>query len=273
MDPNRASIYRAAIGMLLWATPCRMDIANCVRELSRRVTASTEKDWENLKHLCRYLLHTMHWRMCVRLGGYERLHENLQVFRLTGVSDASWGGGDGGRSVTGSVLVLDGGILAATSKTQMTVALSSAECELVSMSATGQDLIGIEQLLCECGFKVELKLLSDSTGAITTASRRTGPGRLRHVDLRHLWLQDLHASGRVTFKYLEGQFNIADLLTKAITAARMHELLDLASCFDVTALGADGTTSSSTAVPMKEEPVSSSALQSVKEEPEDDDGS
>ena len=64
-----------------------------------------------------------------------------------------------------------------------------------------------------CGQHVNIHLRSDSTGAIGVASRR-GLQRLRHLDVRFLWLQAEVAAKRVRISKVPGPENVADANTK-----------------------------------------------------------
>ena len=54
---------------------------------------------------------------------------------------------------------------------------------------------------------------TDSSAAKAMASRR-GSGRIRHIEVRHLWLQEEVARGRVRVRKIKGTENPADVGTK-----------------------------------------------------------
>ena len=62
LSPEEHSVYRTAVGKLLWLALIRGDIAYATKELSRDVTAPTMQSVAKLKHLLRYLNGT---KMCV----------------------------------------------------------------------------------------------------------------------------------------------------------------------------------------------------------------
>ena len=61
LSPEEHSMYRTAVGKLLWLALIRGDIAYATKELSRDVTAPTMQSVAKLKHLLRYLIGT---KMC-----------------------------------------------------------------------------------------------------------------------------------------------------------------------------------------------------------------
>ena len=76
----------------------------------------------------------------------------------------------------------------------------------------------------DLGWKTEVQIWTDSSAAKAIANRR-GLGKLRHVELKWLWVQDIVKEGRVKLKTVRGTENVADHLTKPKTKAEMEELL------------------------------------------------
>ena len=66
----------------------------------------------------------------------------------------------------------------------------------------------------------------DSNAAIGTA-HRAGNGRLRHVRISDLWIQERVKEGNVSISNILGTDNIADMLTKDITAKVRDHLMKL----------------------------------------------
>jgi hypothetical protein len=75
--------------------------------------------------------------------------------------------------------------------------------------------VGLRAMLKELGIVVEgpIQLFSYASAARSFASRR-GVGRMRHLEVRHLWLQGEVAGQRVALWRVAGEANPADLLTK-----------------------------------------------------------
>jgi hypothetical protein len=55
----------------------------------------------------------------------------------------------------------------------------------------------------------------DSTAAKAITSR-SGLGKARNFEVRHLWVQDAVSRGRFVIKRVLGKFNPADVLTKPL---------------------------------------------------------
>ena len=63
--------------------------------------------------------------------------------------------------------------------------------------------------------KMKLRILTDASAAKGIASRR-GLGKIRHIEVNQLWLQDKVSSGDIEVIKVNGKTNIADPLTKYV---------------------------------------------------------
>ena len=66
---------------------------------------------------------------------------------------------------------------------------------------------------------------SDSSAARSVASRY-GLGKLKHLELKHLWVQDATRRGRVTLGKELSEDNPADLLTKHLAEEKASRFLE-----------------------------------------------
>ena len=105
-------------------------------------------------------------------------------------------------------------LLSHWSRTQTTVALSSGEAELNASLKRGVELLGIKELLQEMGEDdVRLTLEGDSAACRGTVHRE-GSGRLKHLQVRQLWIQSHIKDGRLNFTKIPRALNTADAMTK-----------------------------------------------------------
>ena len=63
----------------------------------------------------------------------------------------------------------------------------------------------------------------DSSAALEFVHRR-GAGRMRHIDSRVLWLQDLIAAGGVKLRKIPRLQNLADMLTHTPSATALEAI-------------------------------------------------
>ena len=121
-------------------------------------------------------------------------------------SDASYAP-EGNRSHTGWVVFLHGSLVCWRSARQAFVTLSTAESELVDFG-----IIGLDKTL-----------RVDSQSALAIAVGQ-GSWRTRHLRVRANYLREQNESGEIIPVYCPGAEQAADLLTKALAAARITEL-------------------------------------------------
>ena len=77
-----------------------------------------------------------------------------------------------------------------------------------------------------CGLRVHV----DSSAAIGIC-RRTGVGKVRHLDTRLLWIQDLVRDRRVIVQKVCGSKNPADLMTKHLGAEQIWACTERLGCW------------------------------------------
>ena len=112
------------------------------------------------------------------------------------------------------------------SSTQKSITLSSAEAELVAAVKTYTGLIGVTQLMKDWGKDTEGEVFVDSSAAMGVVHRK-GNGKLRHVRVGLLWIQEKQEEGELDVKKILGDDNPADLLTKNVPAAKVEQFMEL----------------------------------------------
>ena len=107
--------------------------------------------------------------------------------------------------------------------TQAIVSLSSGEAEYYGIVKGGSSGLGLKSMLEDFGVKVTIRVNIDASAAKGMASRR-GLGKVRHIAVNQLWIQDRIARGDLTIEKVNGKENIADILTKHVNAEdiRVH---------------------------------------------------
>ena len=143
-------------------------------------------------------------------------------------TDSDWAGCRRTRkSVSAGVIMYGGCPIKSYSKYQRHMSLSSAEAELYAANLGVQMAMGVKSLLEEMGIVVRhIRLCVDATAAIGIMSRR-GLGRLRHLEVNELWLQQHVAEGKVVVSKVGTHANVADVGTKALDQKTFMGLLGL----------------------------------------------
>ena len=101
--------------------------------------------------------------------------------------------------------------------------MSSGEAEFYAAIKGACEALGIKSLLAHLGFHVKVEVVQDSTAAKGTASR-AGIGRIKHLDVGWLWIQQTVENGEIKLMKIEGKVNPAEFLTKPKSAKEMSRL-------------------------------------------------
>ena len=131
------------------------------------------------------------------------------------------------RSTSGAVIMAEGMRLHAHSRGQAAVALSGCEAEVVAASEGIKEALLLQEVLMFAGmghYVIEVKV--DSSAALAFFHGRR-VGRMKHIDSRVLWLQDLVATGGVKLKKIPRSQNLADMLTHKPGAKELERFLPL----------------------------------------------
>ena len=131
---------------------------------------------------------------------------------ITAYTDSDWAGCRlTRRSTSGSAIFLGKHVLQFACKLQI-VALSSGEAELCAQSAGLAEAIGIHFVLLEFGIQTHIVGKCDSAAARGKANR-SGTGRLKHLELKQIWIQKYVRDRVVHVQWIPRKANPSDGLT------------------------------------------------------------
>ena len=135
---------------------------------------------------------------------------------ITVYSDSDWAGErESGRSTSGGVIMIGEHWIKSWARTQQCVTLSTAEAELVAMVKASTECIGVKAMMADLGKSVQIAVMIDSPAAMAIAARR-GCGKMRHVAVGQLWVQERVETKDIMPVKVRGDNNPADLLTKNV---------------------------------------------------------
>ncbi len=110
------------------------------------------------------------------------------------------------------------------SQTQETIALSSGESEFYGIVKAAAMGLGMKGLMEALGMDVEVQVNTGSSAAKSITSRK-GAGKVRHIEVQELWVQDRVAKGELKIVKVRGEDNVADGLLKHVDKAKMEQYL------------------------------------------------
>ena len=127
------------------------------------------------------------------------------------------------KSTSGGVAMLGNHMIKSWCSTQAIVSLSSGEAEYYGIVKGASIGLGLKSMMGDLGIEVAVKINTDASAAKGMANRR-GLGKVRHIAVNQLWIQDRIARGDLTINKVNGKENIADNLTKHVNSEdiRVH---------------------------------------------------
>ena len=109
-------------------------------------------------------------------------------------------------------------LLRAWSSTQPSIAMSSAEAEYYALAEGATRSLGLQSMMRELGLRKNIFVQTDSSAAKSFASQR-GLGRMRHIEVKDLWLQEAIRRSRLRVVKIRGEEKPAVVFTKYLSAA------------------------------------------------------
>ena len=106
-------------------------------------------------------------------------------------------------------------VIESWSVTQSVVSLSSGEAEYYGLLKAFSNAMGIRSVASDLGIDLKIRVCTESFAAEGIASR-TGLGKVRHVEVAQLWVQEKVRNGEVVIEKVDGKHNLSDCLTKHV---------------------------------------------------------
>ena len=185
----------------------RPELSFAIKELCRRMSRPRPADMVALGRVVRYLaaeprmVYHYAWQSSVALSVY--VDTDFAGCTKTRKSTS------GGCALIGSHLVKH------WSSTQKAITLSSGEAELGGIVKGVTEALGLQSVARDLGIECEIQVYADSTAAIGIC-KRVGIGKVRHLAVGQLWVQERLKSGDFRLYKVAGADNPADLLTKNV---------------------------------------------------------
>ena len=221
LDQRKMFQYRSLVMRAQYLSLDRRDIQFATKELARKMQAPTERDWQALKKLGRYLL------------GKPRLvweyRDQQEVREFTHFTDSDDAGCPITRKSTSSGDLLHGDhLLKSYSSTQQTLALSSGESEFYATIKAASSALGAKAMAADLGVELGVNVATDASASKAMVSRR-GFGKVKHISRCFLWIQQRIREKEMRVSKVGTNDNPADIGTKFLEFPKIQHLLRLLS--------------------------------------------
>jgi hypothetical protein len=208
--------YRELIGSLLFAA-CTIvpEITAAVSRLAEYMHNPGQLHWHEAKRILRYLKGIKSERFIFLKG------ESNDKYKLYGYVDADWAANrDNRRSRAGYIFKIGRCIISWASILEPTVALSSAESELIAATIATKEVIYLRDLLQFLGQEQlsPTTIFEDNNACIRLSMNAEFHKRTKHIDMKWFYVREKHDSGEIVLKKIKSVDNIADLFTKALSS-------------------------------------------------------
>lgn len=239
LNQSDKEIYASCVGSAIYLSQDRPDIKFSVKELAKRIREPRDCDYQNLKILGRYLKGSQEYGHVTKIAeGVTAKSVPLQAY-----CDSDWAGDcETRKSTSGSVIYLAGTLVESGAHTQQgTPATSSGEAEIRSLTECAKAALFVKHLAeTDFGMVIDTpRIWSDSSAALQ-AAKRMGVGKMRHIAVSHLFIQELVKSKQVIIGKVKGESNPSDVMTKHLPTGDSVKLaVDMLGMVDLTQEGLD----------------------------------
>lgn len=213
------SYYRKLIGKLVYLTFTRPDICFAVNKLSQYVNAPRQPHLNAAHWILRYLKND---------PGQGVFYSANSTLTLRGFADADWSNcPETSRSISGYCVFLGDSLISWKSKKHDIVSRSSAEAEYRSMANATCELIWLNSMLEDLHVPLAdtIVLYCDNEAALHIAKNSVYHERTKHFERDIHVVRERVAMGFLKTLHINTEHQLADVLTKPLTALQFNYLL------------------------------------------------
>ena len=105
------------------------------------------------------------------------------------------------------------------------IMVSSGEAEIFALSEAIRQALHLQYIGQEIGLEMPSKIpiMVDAAAALAFAENTVGVGRMKHLDLRSAWIQEMKTCGKIQLIKVDGVSNDADFFTKILPAGEFRD--------------------------------------------------
>ena len=216
-EPQLTRQYQSLVGALLYCSGnTRPDVAFAVAMLCRAMSRPTPELYDAALRVLGYLYRTKH------IG----LRYAADAKPLSGQSDSDWGVR---HSTSGWQFTYAQAVISWGSKKQTSVALSSAEAEIMAASEAAKEAISLSKFLRELGYGDDspLEMGMDNQAAIALSYNPEFHSRTKHIDRRHFFVRECVENLQIRVPFVKTVDNLADFFTKPLSSKNFYRMRDI----------------------------------------------
>ncbi|GKA78609.1 putative ribonuclease H-like domain-containing protein [Tanacetum coccineum] len=214
-DDVDVHLYRSMIGSLMYLTASRPDIIFTVCACSRFQVTPKTSHLNVVKRIFKYL------KGKPNLGLWYPLES---PFDLEDYSDSDYARANLDRkSTTGGYQFLGRRLISWQCKKQTIVATSTTEAEYVAAASCCGQVLWIQNQMMDYGFNfMNTKIHIDNESIICIVKNLVYYSKTKHIEIRHHFIRDSFEKKLIRVEKINTDFDVADLLTKALYGPRIY---------------------------------------------------
>lgn len=227
-------LYRSVVGALQYVTLTRPEISYSVNKACQFMHAPTLLHWQLVKRILRYLKGTFNHGLL--------LHKSSE-FSLHGYADVDWASDPDDHKSTSRFCVFFGGNLVTWgSKKQSVISRSSTEAEYRCLAVVATEFVWLQSLFTDLGIILKkLPILwCDNLSAVHLSANPVLHSKTKHVELDIYFVRDLVLNRKLNVQHLPALDQIADILTKPLSATSFLKLKSKLNVRDPFSIGLRG---------------------------------
>ncbi|KAJ9565585.1 hypothetical protein OSB04_001551 [Centaurea solstitialis] len=201
--------YRSMVGSLMYLTASRPDImfATCV--------------------CARYQAKPKESHLAAGTPYYGIWYPKGLGFELQAYTDADYGGCNmDWKSTSGHLQFLGNKLVSWASKKQQCVSTSTAESEYVAAASCCSQVLWMQSQLRDYGLEYKkIPIYCDSKSAIAISANPVQHSKTKHIDIRYHFLKDNVEKENIELYFVNIEYQLADLFTKALDEKRFKFLI------------------------------------------------
>jgi hypothetical protein len=208
--------YRAIVGALIYA--------HAVNMTSRYMTKATQTHMRASKKVLKYMRGTSEYGL-----RYDNNNNRDDRATVSAYCDSDWAGDkEDRRSTTGYCTFMNGNLINWNTRKQQTVALSSAEAELMAVTEAVKEMMWLKEMLKEMKWSVTLPsiIYSDNQPAVHMTHNDVSQDRSKHIATRHFFVREGIDGGEHDVKWVSTDRQIADIFTKCLSVVPFNRQRD-----------------------------------------------
>lgn len=219
-------MYRSVVGALQYATLTRPEISFSVNKVCQFMHSPTILHWQMVKRILRYLKGTMDHGLFLHRPTHLGIH---------GFADADWASDpDDRKSTSGFCVFFGGNLISWGSKKQSIISRSSTEAEYRCLATVATEMVWLRSLFLDLHICLSNPpvLWCDNLSAVHLSANPILHSKTKHVELDIYFVRDLVLHNKLIVRHLPALEQIADVLTKPLSAvsfARLKSKLNVCS--------------------------------------------